>query len=126
MVIAPAGQGGLSLPNRDYYTKTDEKSVKLRADFVQHVTNMFQLLGDAPEQAAKNAQTILAIETRLAENSRGSGQRRRLSQNSPAPVKLRDFSTQYNIMGAAELAKLTPNFSWGDYFAGLGLPKTLS
>src|SRR5215210_5549566 len=46
MVMGAAGQGGLSLPNKDYYTKTDEKSVKLRADFVQHMTNMFKLLGD--------------------------------------------------------------------------------
>ncbi|HEX8502490.1 MAG TPA: M13 family metallopeptidase [Pyrinomonadaceae bacterium] len=113
MVMGFAGQGGLSLPNKDYYTKTDEKSVKLRADFVQHVTNVFQLLGDAPEQAAKNAQTVMGIETRLAGASRD-------------PVALRDFSTQYHVMGAAELAKLTPNFSWGDYFAGLGLPKDIS
>jgi putative endopeptidase len=112
-VIGFAGQGGISLPTNEYYTKTDEKSVKLRADFVQHVTNMFQLLGDAPDVAAKNAQTVMAIETRLAQNSRD-------------PVALRDFSTQYHIMGAADLAKLTPNFSWGDYFAGLGLPRTLS
>jgi len=112
MVIGFAGQGGLSLPNKDYYTKTDEKSVKLRADFVQHLTSMFQLLGDSAEQAAKNAQTVMTIETRLAGASRG-------------PVELRDFSTQYHIMGAADLAKLTPNFSWGDYFAGLGLPKAL-
>ncbi|HCX28169.1 MAG TPA: peptidase M13, partial [Blastocatellia bacterium] len=45
MVMAYAGQGGLSLPNRDYYTKTDENSVKLRDDFVKHVANMFQLVG---------------------------------------------------------------------------------
>jgi putative endopeptidase len=112
MVIGFAGQGGLSLPTNEYYSKTDEKSVKLRADFVQHMTNMFQLLGDSAEQAAKNAQTVMAIETRLAQSSRD-------------PVKLRDFSTQYNIMGAPELAKLTPNFSWGDYFAGLGLARDL-
>src|ERR1044072_2697260 len=111
MVIAPAGQGGLSLPNRDYYTKTDEKSVKLRADFVQHVTNMFQLLGDTPELAAKNARTVMAIEMRLAQSSRG-------------PVELRDPSTQYHMTTAAELAKLTPNFSWTDYFAGLGLTRS--
>jgi len=101
------------LPTNEYYTKTDEKSVKLRADFVQHMTNMFQLLGDGPEQAAKNAQTVMAIETRLAQNSRD-------------PVALRDLSTQYHIMGAPELAKLTPNFSWADYFAGLGLAKDLT
>jgi putative endopeptidase len=112
MVIGNAGQGGLSLPNKDYYTKTDEKSVKLREAFVQHVSNMFQLLGDSPELAAKNAQTVMTIETRLAQNSRG-------------PVELRDPTTQYHMMGAAELAKLTSNFSWTDYFAALGLPKNI-
>jgi putative endopeptidase len=113
MQMGIASQGGLSLPNRDYYTKTDEKSVKLRADFVQHMTNMFQLLGDAPDVAAKNAQTVMAIETRLAQSSRG-------------PVELRDPTTQYHLTTPAELAKLTPNFSWADYFAGLGLPKDLT
>jgi putative endopeptidase len=112
-VIAAAGQGGLSLPTKEYYTKTDETSVKQRAAFVQHVTNMFQLLGDAPEQAAKNAQTVLSIETKLAAASRD-------------PVQLRDLSTQYNMKTTAELAKLTPNFSWPDYLAGLGLPKALT
>ncbi|MCA1617835.1 MAG: M13 family metallopeptidase [Acidobacteria bacterium] len=112
MVIGFAGQGGLSLPSKEYYEKTDEKSVKTRADFAQHVSNMFQLLGDTPEQAAKNAQTVMAVETRLAASSRG-------------PVELRDLTKQYHIMGPADLARLTPNFSWGDYFAGLGLSKDL-
>ncbi|HJQ30551.1 MAG TPA: M13 family metallopeptidase [Pyrinomonadaceae bacterium] len=113
MQIGGAGQGGLSLPNKDYYSKTDEKSVKLRADFVQHVANMFKLLGDDADTAAKNAQTVMAIETRLAASSRG-------------PIELRDPTTQYHLMTPAELAKLTPNFSWADYFAGLGLPKDLT
>ncbi|HEX8685340.1 MAG TPA: M13 family metallopeptidase [Pyrinomonadaceae bacterium] len=112
-VIGGAGQGGLSLPNKDYYTKTDEKSVKLRADFVQHVTNMFRLLGDAPERAAQNAQTVMAIETRLAAGSRG-------------PVELRDPVAQYHMMTPAQLAALTPHFSWADYFGALGLPKDLT
>src|SRR4051812_42545632 len=112
MVIGFAGQGGLSLPTNEYYLKDDEKSKELRAKFVEHVTNMFKLLGDAPEEAAKNAQTVMAIQTRLAQNSR-------------TPVQLRDFSAQYHKMGPADLAKLTPNFSWGDYFAGLGLARNL-
>jgi putative endopeptidase len=112
MVIGFAGQGGLSLPNKDYYTKDDDRSKELRAKFVQHVANMFQLVGDSPDAAAKNAQTVMAIQTRLAQNSRG-------------PVELRDFSKQYNKMSPADLAKLTPDFSWGDYFAGLGLPRNL-
>src|SRR5882672_850016 len=84
MVLAFAGQGGLSLPNRDYYTKADEKSVKLRDDFVRHVATMFQLVGDTPERAAKNAQTVLAFETHLAQNSR-------------TPVELRDVTAQYHM-----------------------------
>src|SRR5947209_1485862 len=112
MNIGNAGQGGLSLPNKDYYTKTDDKSKQLRDAFVQHMSAMFQLLGDAPDQAAKEAQTVMAIETRLAENSR-------------SPVELRDVEKQYHMMSAADLDKLTPHFSWEDYFAGLGLPKTL-
>lgn len=109
MVLGAAGQGGLSLPNREYYTKTDEKSVKLRDDFVKHVANMFQLVGDTPEQAAKNAQTVLAFETRLAQNSR-------------TPIELRDPTTQYHLMNAAQLKELTPNFSWDDYRRNAGAP----
>lgn len=83
MVLGATGQGGLSLPNRDYYTKTDEASGKLRDEFVKHVANMFQLVGDSPEQAAKNAQAVLAFQTRLAQNSR-------------TPVELRNPTTQYH------------------------------
>ncbi|HST52004.1 MAG TPA: M13 family metallopeptidase [Pyrinomonadaceae bacterium] len=112
MNIGNAGQGGLSLPNKDYYTKTDDNSVKLRAAFVEHVAKMFQLLGDTPDAAAKEAQAVMSIETRLAQNSRG-------------PVELRDVEKQYHMMSVADLDKLTPHFSWGDYFAALGLPKDL-
>ncbi|HEY6122839.1 MAG TPA: M13 family metallopeptidase, partial [Pyrinomonadaceae bacterium] len=109
MVIGFASQGGLSLPNRDYYTKTDEKSVKLRDDFVQHMTNMFKLLGDSPTDAAVHAKTVIQMETELANHSR-------------TPVELRDPTTQYHKMGAAQLKELTPNFSWSDYFQGIGAP----
>ena len=111
MVLAFAGQGGLSLPNRDYYTKDDEKSVKLREDFVKHVANMFQLVGDTPEQATKNAQTVLAFQTRLAQNSR-------------TPIELRDVTKQYHLMNPAQLKELTPNFSWEDYRRNAGAPTT--
>jgi putative endopeptidase len=111
MVLAAAGQGGLSLPNRDYYTKTDEKSVKLRDDFVKHVANMFQLVGETADQAAKDAQTVLTLQTRLAQNSR-------------TPIELRDPTTQYHMMNAAQLKELTPNFSWEDYRRNTGAPTT--
>lgn len=111
MVLAAAGQGGLSLPTRDYYTNTDENSVKLRAEFLKHVANMFQLVGDTADQAAKNAQTVMALQTRLAENSR-------------TPIQLRDFTTQYHLMNPAQLKELTPNFSWDDYRKNAGAPQT--
>jgi putative endopeptidase len=109
MVGGFAGQGGLSLPNRDYYTKDDDKSKELREKFVQHVGRMFQLLGDSADTAAANAKTVMAIEMRLAQNSR-------------TPVELRDFSKQYNKMNLAQLKTLTPAFSWPDYFKGIGAP----
>jgi putative endopeptidase len=112
MLMGAALQGGLSLPTNEYYTKDDDRSKELRAKFVEHMTNMFKLVGDPPDVAAKNAQTVMAIQTRLAQNSR-------------SPVALRDFTTQYHKMGPADLAKLTPNFSWGDYLAALGLPRNL-
>ena len=111
MVMGAAGQGGLSLPNRDYYTKTDDKSVKLREDFVKHMARMFELIGESSEQASKDAQTVLAIQTRLAENSR-------------TPVQLRDPTTQYHMMNPAQLQELTPNFSWADYRKVVGAPAT--
>ena len=67
MVIAQAGQGGLGLPDRDYYTKDDEASKKLREQYVAHVTKMFTLLGDSAEQAAAHAKTVLEVETSLAQ-----------------------------------------------------------
>ncbi|MCA1594554.1 MAG: M13 family metallopeptidase [Acidobacteria bacterium] len=109
MVMGYAAQGGLSLPNRDYYTKTDEKSVKLREDFVSHVARMFELVGDDPDRASKNAKTVLAIQTRLAENSR-------------TPVELRDPTKQYHMMNPAQLKELTPNFDWAGYRKSVGTP----
>ncbi|MBA3440900.1 MAG: M13 family metallopeptidase [Pyrinomonadaceae bacterium] len=110
-VIGYAGQGGLSLPNRDYYTKTDEKSQQLRIEFVKHVARMLELLGDAPAQAAAGAQTVLAIQTKLAEASM-------------TPVELRDPLATYNKMELGQLKELTPNISWEAYFAGVGAPKS--
>ena len=68
-MIAAAGQGGLGLPDRDYYTRDDDKSKQLRADYVQHVTNIFKLLGDSDAAAAAEAKTVMDIETRLAKAS---------------------------------------------------------
>jgi len=68
-VIADLDQGGLGLPERDYYVKTDAKSVELRQKYVAHVAKMFQLLGNSPEAAGKKADAVMKIETDLAKGS---------------------------------------------------------
>ena len=75
-VIADADQGGLGLPDRDYYTKDDAKSVELRKQYLAHVQKMFELLGDKPETAAAEAQTVMRIETALAKGSMTRVERR--------------------------------------------------
>ena len=68
-VISFYGAGGLGLPERDYYTRTDAKSVEQRKQYVDHVRKMFMLAGESEAQAAKDAETVMAIETRLAKAS---------------------------------------------------------
>jgi putative endopeptidase len=109
-VIAYATQGGLGLPNRDYYTKSDSESVALREQYVDHMTNMFQLLGEEAGSARTDANTVLAIETQLAEASLG-------------PVELRDPNAFYNIVTLDFADVETPHFSWSTYFTGMGLPQ---
>ena len=108
MVIANAYQGGLGLPDRDYYTKDDEASKKLRDAYLAHVTKMFGLLGESSEAAARHAKTVMAIETSLAKPAR-------------TRVELRDPQKNYNKMTAAELQKLMPDFKWDDYFKTLNV-----
>jgi putative endopeptidase len=108
-VIAAARQGGLGLPDRDYYTKDDDKSKKLRADYLQHVTNMFKLLGDDDATAASEAQTVMNIETTLA-------------KASMTRVQTRQPEAIYHKMLVDELPALTPNFSWPPFFEGVGAP----
>src|SRR5213075_3406519 len=106
--IAQAHQGGLGLPDRDYYTKTDEDSKKKRAAYVDHVTKMLTLLGEAPSKAADDARKIMALETSLAKASR-------------TRVELRDPQKNYNKMSQADLQKLTPDWNWADYFKEINL-----
>ena len=106
-VIGGADQGGLGLPDRDYYTKTDEKSQKIREQYAEHVSRMFQLLGDDAAKSADEAKTVMAIETKLAEASLNRVERR-------DPEKL------YHKMSRAQLQTLTPIFSWDGYFQDIG------
>ncbi|HEY6229887.1 MAG TPA: M13 family metallopeptidase [Pyrinomonadaceae bacterium] len=109
-VIAIAGQGGLGLPDRDFYLKDDEKSKSTRDAYVQHVTNMFKLLGDDPARAAAEAQTVMKIETQLA-------------QVSLDRVSRRDASKQYHKMSPADLKNVMANFDWSTYFSRREAPK---
>lgn len=109
MVIINAGQGGLTLPNRDYYVNTDAKSVETRAKFSEYMTNIFKLLGDKPEEAAANAKVVLDIQTRLATASLGS-------------VELRNPDNRYNKISLTAAQEITPNFSWKEYMAIRGIP----
>ena len=108
MVIAQLFQGGLSLPDRDYYTKDDAGSKKIRDQYVEHMTKMFALLGDAPEKAAEHAKKVLAIETSLAQPAR-------------TRVQLRDPQKNYNKMKQVDLQTLTPDWSWENYFKEIKL-----
>jgi len=106
--IAQAVQGGLGMPDRDYYTKDDDASKKLRDAYVAHVTKMLTLLGEPAEKADADAKKIMALETSLAQASR-------------TRVELRDPQKNYNKMTPAELQTLTPDWNWGDYFKETGL-----
>jgi putative endopeptidase len=113
ITIANTYQGGLGLPNRDYYTNTDDKSKDLRAKYVAHVARMFELLGDTPEQAKAAADTVMSMENRLA-----------MASKKPADLRLPE--NYYNVMSTADAGKLMSNFSWETYSAAIGAPKFTS
>jgi putative endopeptidase len=108
-IIAQVDQGGLGMPDRDYYFKDDPKSVELRKKYVEHVTRMFVLLGDDESKAAAEAKVVMDIETGLAKGA--------LDQTSR-----RDPQKTYHKMTDQELAVLSPSFNWTVYFEGVGAP----
>ncbi len=107
-VIAQAVQGGLGLPDRDYYLKDDDKSKQTREEYTNHIARMFVLLGDTPARASEEARTVITIETKLAEKS-------------STRVQRRDPDANYHPMNRSELSQLTPHFDWRNYFDGVGL-----
>ena len=107
--MAIADQGGLGLPDRDYYFRDDAKSVELRKQYVEHIGKMAALLGDAPDRAAAAAQQAMKIETALAKAALDA-------------VSRRDPNKIYHKLSAAELQALTPQFQWPQYFTGIGAP----
>src|SRR3984957_8591160 len=108
-VVANTDQGGLGLPDRDYYFKQDAKSVDLRKAYVAHVQKMFELLGDPGDTAPAEAQTVMRIETALA-------------KGSMTRVERRDPKNLDHKMTSSELEKLSPEFQWPVYFTKVGLP----
>ena len=112
-VIADTDQGGLGLPDRDYYTKDDAKSVELRKGYLAHVQKMFELLGDKSDAAAAEAQTVMRIETALA-------------KGSMTRVERRDPKALDHKMTSAELEKIAPEFQWPVYFAKVGMASLAS
>jgi putative endopeptidase len=108
--IAIMAQGGLGLPNRDYYLKDDDQTKTLRDQYVEHVAKMFQLLGDSEQAAADNAKKVFALETELAKASK-------------TPVELRSPEENYHKMPIADLENQASGFDWATYFDALGLSK---
>ena len=108
--IAQFTQGGLGLPDRDYYTLEDAKSQDIRAKYLEHLTKMFELLGESPLLAKAHAGIVMGMETRLA-------------KASMTQVEQRDPHAIYHKMSPAELAKLAPEFPWATYFKTIGLPE---
>ncbi|HKC00640.1 MAG TPA: M13 family metallopeptidase [Terriglobales bacterium] len=108
-MIGELDQGGLGMPDRDYYFKDDEKSVELRKKYVAHVAKMFALLGDDQGKAEAEAKVVMDIETGLAKGA--------LDQTSR-----RDPQKIYHKLSNQELAALSPAFNWNAYFEGVGAP----
>ena len=107
-MIGLLSQGGLGLPDRDYYLKSDAKTEAVRAAYVAHVEKMLTLLGEAPAQAAAQARAVLDFETRLAKASK-------------TRVDLRDPKANYHLMSVEQLEAQTPGIAWKAYFQALGL-----
>jgi len=109
-VIADVDQGGLGLPDRDYYLKEDAKSKQTRERYVEHIQKVFELLGDSPGAAKKNADTIMRMETALA-------------KASLTRVERRDPHKLVHKMKVGDLAQLAPNFDWPSYYRELQYPQ---
>ena len=107
--IASTGQGGLSLPDRDYYLEDNPRMTKIRSEYHDYVVQMFKLIGDSPEKAEAEAKSVIDIETALA-------------KGSLPRVDLRNPDNVYHIMKVTDLSTLAPDFDWTTYIKGLDAP----
>jgi endothelin-converting enzyme/putative endopeptidase len=108
-MIAGMGQGGLGLPERDYYFRDDDRTKAIRAEYEKHVAATLELLGDKPKTAEAEAKAVMKVETELAGASMTN-------------VELRDPQKTYHRLDADGLKKLAPDMPWDGYFADLGFP----
>ena len=108
-VVASIDQGGLGLPNRDFYIKDDTKSKEIRSAYQLHISKMLALAGDSPQQADAAAKTIVALETAMAQSQMDN-------------VARRDPKNLNNKMSFAEVQALTPSFDWKHYVEVVGAP----
>jgi putative endopeptidase len=107
--IAAVGQGGLGLPDRDYYVRSDSAAVVTRSRYVEHIAKSFELLGDPADRARASADSILALETLLA-------------QASMTNVQRRDPNAVYHKVSVDSLRRLSPGFDWSAYFKARAVP----
>jgi putative endopeptidase len=108
--IPMVGQGGLGLPDRDYYLKDDAKSKEIRERYVAHIARMLELLGDTAETSRAKAAVVMDLETKLAKAAR-------------TRVELRDPERNYNKRTVARLAAEAPGYDWKVYLAAMGVPE---
>jgi len=108
-VVAAIDQGGLGLPNRDFYIKDDAKSKEIRGQYETHISKMLALSGESPEQAAADAKTIVAIETAMAQAQMDN-------------VARRDPKNLNNKMNLEQVQALTPSFDWKHYIEVVEAP----
>lgn len=106
--VAYLSQGGLGLPDRDYYLRNDKRSVQIRQEYEKHLTKMFELLGDKPSMASEKAKTVMSIEKDLAEHSM-------------TRVERRDPDKVYHKMTIAQLDKLAPEINWKSQLSDMGI-----
>ena len=106
---AGIGQGGLTLPNRDYYTKDDDKAKMIREKLVDHISKMFVLAGEDAASANADAKSVMDIEMQLALASR-------------TPIEMRDPLKNYNLMPVKDLQALSPDFNWGAFMKAVDSP----
>jgi putative endopeptidase len=108
-VIAEISAGGIGLPDREYYLKTDPRAVKLREQYVAYIAQILTLSGEPAEKVKTDAAAVLRIETALA-------------KASLTRVQQRDPHNIYHMMPVTDLEKLTPSINWPTYFAAQGAP----